>query len=51
MEKLSEQDRELFLANLKKDPGEKTNRVNEFPEIVEELKELREQWKQSMEAE
>ncbi len=46
MKELSEQDRELFLANLEQDPGEMTNVVHEFPEIVEELRKLYERWLQ-----
>jgi len=46
MQKLTEQDRKLFLANLEKDPGETTNLVHEYPEIVRELKELYKTWQQ-----
>lgn len=44
MPKLSDQDRELFLANLENDPGETKNLVNDFPEIVKELKDLYFNW-------
>lgn len=48
MHELSQQDRELFLANLDEDPGETINLVNDFPDIVENLKALYMQWKKSL---
>jgi arylsulfatase A len=41
---MSAQDRELFLANLEKDPGERENLVSRHPEIVERLKAARPEW-------
>jgi len=48
MQKLSDRDRELFLANLDQDPGETINLVDEFPEIVQELRQLYELWKKDV---
>ncbi len=38
---LSPSDKELFLVNLKSDPGEMTNVAKEHPELVETLKKIR----------
>ncbi len=43
-EELTEEDKKLFLANLDEDPGEKINLVNEYPEIVEDMRKLYEEW-------
>ncbi len=51
MKVLTEQDRELFLANLEQDPGETTNVIHKFPEVVKELRELYEIWKEDVESE
>ena len=48
MRELTDQDKELFLANLEDDPGETTNLVNDFPEVAKELKELYLQWRESL---
>ena len=45
---LSVDDRELFLANLKEDIGETTNRKKDHPEIVEELLKIRESKEKSI---
>ena len=41
---LSEEDKELFLVDLKSDPGETTNLRTEHPEVVERLLEIREKY-------
>ena len=41
---LSEEDKELFLVDLKSDPGETTNLRTENPEVVERLLEIREKY-------
>ena len=48
---LSVDDRELFLANLKEDIGETTNRKKDHPKIVEELLKIRESKEKSIEGE
>ena len=45
---LSGDDRKLFLANLKEDIGETTNRKKDHPEIVEELLKIRESKEKSI---
>jgi len=45
---LSSDDRKLFLANLKEDIGETTNRKKDHPEIVEELLKIRESKEKSI---
>jgi arylsulfatase A-like enzyme len=45
---LSVDDRELFLANLKEDIGETTNRKKDHPKIVEELLKIRESKEKSI---
>ncbi len=41
---LTADDQQLFLANLADDPGEKTNRAAQRPEIVGRLRQLHEDW-------
>jgi arylsulfatase A-like enzyme len=38
--KLAPSDKEWFLANINADPGEQTNQVSAYPEIVERLRKL-----------
>ena len=38
---LQKEDKKLFLVNVEEDPGEETNRAEEFPERVKELQALR----------
>ena len=45
---LSGDDRKLFLANLREDIGETTNRKKDYPEIVEELLKIRESKEKSI---
>lgn len=45
MAKLTDRDRELFLANLDQDPGEMVNMVDKYPDITRELRQLYQKWK------
>ncbi len=46
---LTEDDRELFLANFEEDPSEMTNFASQNPEVVNELRELHEEFEASLE--
>ena len=39
----------VFLANLDLDPAEGTNRINDHPDLVNELRETAEAWRRQLE--
>jgi hypothetical protein len=48
LQKIPDEDKEIFLSNLKDDPSEKMNFAKKHPEIVEELKVLLTQYNERL---